>query len=174
MKKVGVEVIERLSQFFSRYGLDRALSKVWCTLLIYNEPLTQREISNITGYSIGMVSTSLRLLQDMGFVTIAGKKGREKLYKVIASPIDVLERCIKEITEYHISSTIRFLQNNINSFDKRIRRNIQYILLEFEKINSAMNSLVKIMKRLRDSSLNLDLETYRNEYQESLDRMYYF
>ena len=71
-------------------GFERAVGTVICTLIVENRPLSQREISERTGYSIPTVSKTLKTLLPLGSVRKTKRPGsRVSLYHAEMHPLEI-------------------------------------------------------------------------------------
>ena len=144
--KTEEEFISMMSKLTSRLGLGEAVGKIFTSLLLHGGYLTQDELTQLTGYSTGLISSSLSFLETIGLVTHR-KKGRKKLYKAVRSFLDVLEHFLQEIIERQLSPTINYLKENISSFSEERRRNIEKLLLEYEKAKLLLELNIKCLKK---------------------------
>ena len=71
-------------------GFERAVGTVICTLIVENKPLSQREISERTGYSIPTISKTLKTLLPLGSVRKTKRPGsRVALYHAEMHPLEI-------------------------------------------------------------------------------------
>ena len=71
-------------------GFERAVGTVICTLIVENRPLSQREISERTGYSIPTISKTLKTLLPLGSVRKTKRPGsRVSLYHAEMHPLEI-------------------------------------------------------------------------------------
>jgi len=76
-------------------GFDRALGRIICILLLEARSLSQREISEATGYSVPTVSKALNTLTSLGSVRKARKpRARTTLYYVEMHPLEMLSGAV--------------------------------------------------------------------------------
>ncbi|MFX0016653.1 MAG: GbsR/MarR family transcriptional regulator [Promethearchaeota archaeon] len=76
-------IIHLFEEIWALRGTDRDVGRIYATVLLSNKPFTQKELVEITGYSRGQVSKTLKGLEKALFVTKSRPKGsREKVYYV--------------------------------------------------------------------------------------------
>ena len=132
-----LEAISRIANVISRLGLGRSIATILAALLIRG-PLTQSEIASLTGYSVSSVSSSLLVLERLGLVTAIKKSGRKRLYSVVGSFIDLVERLLEDYVYHQLASTVKFLERNISKFNSRSKRNIEKIVNEYRRLRGEL------------------------------------
>ncbi len=146
-----LEFISRMAKLSARWGLGEAVGKVLAVLLLSNKPLSQGEIGKLTGYSVGQISSSLKLLESLGLV-ISRKEGRRKLYRAVGSLLDVLENFLETTLKNQLSPTIRFIRNNLPRFNERTRENVEKLLQEYEKARILLEMNMEYLKKWKNLS----------------------
>jgi len=146
-----LEFIFRIARLSARWGLGEAVGKVLAVLLLSNKPLSQGEISKLTGYSVGQISSSLSLLESLGLV-IYSKEGRRKLYKAAGSLLDVLENFLERTLKNQLSPTVKFIRENLPRFNERTRENAEKLLQEYEKARILLEMNVEYLKKWKNLS----------------------
>ena len=146
-----LEFISRIAKLSARWGLGEAVGKVLAVLLLSNKPLSQGEISKLTGYSVGQISSNLSLLESLGLV-IYNKEGRRKLYKAAGSLLDVLENFLERTLKHQLSPTVKFIKENLPRFNERTRKNAETLLQEYEKARILLKINVEYLKKWKDLS----------------------
>ena len=146
-----LEYISRIAKLSARWGLGEAVGKVLAVLLLSNKPLSQGEISKLTGYSVGQISSNLSLLESLGLV-IYSKEGRRKLYKAAGSLLDVLENFLERTLKHQLSPTVKFIKENLPRFNERTKENAEKLLQEYEKARILLKINVEYLKKWKDLS----------------------
>jgi len=146
-----LEFIFRIAKLSARWGLGEAVGKVLAVLLLSNKPLSQGEISKLTGYSVGQISSNLSLLESLGLV-IYSKEGRRKLYKAAGSLLDVLENFLERTLKNQLSPTVKFVKENLPRFNERTRENAEKLLQEYEKARILLEMNVEYLKKWKNLS----------------------
>jgi len=81
LTKIEKNFIDRTGRISKQWGLGEPTGRVWGSLLFVDLPLSQREIAKKTGYSLSLVSPSLKILEKLNMIRSVRGEGREKLYK---------------------------------------------------------------------------------------------
>jgi DNA-binding transcriptional regulator GbsR (MarR family) len=69
------DFIEQVGHFFDRFGFRRNLGRIWATLYLAPDPLSQAEIAVLLDLSSGLVSSSLKELEHWRAVRVAPMRG---------------------------------------------------------------------------------------------------
>ncbi|RLE62998.1 MAG: hypothetical protein DRJ38_08610 [Thermoprotei archaeon] len=146
-----LEFISRIAKLSARWGLGEAVGKVLAVLFLSNKPLSQGEISKLTGYSVGQISSSLSLLESLGLV-IYSKEGRRKLYKAAGLLLDVLENFLERTLKNQLSPTVKFIRENLPRFNERTRENAEKLLQEYEKARILLEMNIEYLKKWKNLS----------------------
>jgi HTH-type transcriptional regulator, glycine betaine synthesis regulator len=75
------EVEEHFGAFFEHFGFRRNLGRVWAALYTNPRPLDQAELGRHLNLSAGLISASLRELEQIGAVRHTQAPGRRLLYE---------------------------------------------------------------------------------------------
>ena len=146
-----LEFILRMAKLSVSWGLGEAVGRALAVLLLSNKPLSQKEISKLTGYSVSQISSSLSLLESLGLV-IYSKEGKRKLYKVAGSLLDVLENFLERTLKNQLLPTVKFIRENLPRFNERTRENAEKLLQEYEKARILLEMNVVYLKKWKDLS----------------------
>lgn len=125
------DLIEQLGEFFERFGFRRNLGRIWSVIYLSPQPLTQAEVCQLSGLSVGMVSSSLRELEHWGACHVAPSAGtrskryeaEEKLLRIVASIL--AKREVEAVVR--LRESVRALRKNYappmyaERFEKRLR-----------------------------------------------------
>ncbi|RLE89302.1 MAG: hypothetical protein DRJ49_03445 [Thermoprotei archaeon] len=151
LSRLELELAVRLSRLISKWGLGEAVGKILAVLLLAGCPLSQQEIAKLTGYSVGLISTSLTFLESLGLVMMVEKIGRKKMYLATGSLIDVFENFIKEIINRQLSPTINFIKNNIPATEDRTKDSVKLVLREYENLRNLLRNNLRKLKKYKRS-----------------------
>jgi len=146
-----LEFVSRIANLSARWGLGEAVGKVLAVLLLSDRPLSQGEISKLTGYSVSRISGSLSLLESLGLVTCS-REGRRKFYKAAGSLLDVLENFLERTLRSHLSPTVEFIRENLSRFNERSRENAERLLQECEKARILLHMNVECLRKWKGLS----------------------
>jgi len=148
------EFIHRLGKATNRWGLGESVGRVWGALLLAGHAMTQEQLAESSGYSIGLVSSSLSRLEEMGFVTSIGRQGRKRLYVAVMSFVDALESFLKRFVEVEVTPALGILSEKIHEVkDAEQRSNAEKILIEYRKARVFIDTLLTLMKKHKDLCL---------------------
>ncbi len=134
--------IDETGNLAKRWGLGGPAGRVWATLLLSEPPLSQKEIAKKTGYSLSLVSPSLKLLENLNMIKLVRKENKKKLYTQVLSFVEAFNVIIK-----------RFLQNDIQPLIKDLEH-----LKKFNN-NPKISNLIKDYKQL---------ETYLSWFEKTI------
>lgn len=130
-----------------QWGLGEPVGKIWGLLLFENKALTQREIANQLNCAVSLVSPSLNLMENMGFVSITGKNGREKQYGAVPSFIGAFDKLIRKFIEKEVNPLIKLLDSNMASIeDKDTRKRFENMIVEYQKAGESIQMLSRFIK----------------------------
>ena len=136
-----------------QWGLGEPCGRIWGIILINSKPLSQKEIAKQTDYSLGLVSPSLKLLERIGMVSVAGTKGKEKLYKPVTSLVDSFEKLMKNFNDIEITPVASLISENIEKVqDEEVKSRLTNLLKDYER----MANLLGLFSKLMLTKLNID------------------
>ncbi len=125
-----------------QWGLGGPSGRVWATLLFSDKPLSQREISEQTGYSLSLVSPSLKILEGLNMVRKIRGDGREKLYELTSSFIETFHLMIKRFLETEIKPLVELL--NEYSKTNKANNNLKQLTKEYRQLESQLRWFDKL------------------------------
>lgn len=135
------DFIDRTGKISKQWGLGEPAGRVWATLLFAGSPLSQKRIAKKTGYSLSLVSPSLKILEKLSMIRSIRGKGREKLYELALSFIEAFNVIIKRFLQNDVQPLIKELEHikDINKNPKLFKLTGEYKQLEtylnwFDKI----------------------------------------
>jgi len=151
-KEIRKKIFSTFSDVAGSIGYSPLHGEIIGILLVKNKPLSLQEIAKETGYSPGMISLSLDLLEVLGVVKKIKKSGDRKLYVQLSG--DLLE-CLKSAILIKVEKNI---QNSLTDFDetkkqlknlkedekRRVLETINILEKEIRRRNSYVNMLSKI------------------------------
>ncbi len=104
------DFIDRIGKISKQWGFGEPTGRVWATLLFADSTLSQKEIAKKTGYSLSLVSPSLKILEKLNMIRSIRGKGREKLYELAMSFIEAFNVIIKRFLECDVQPLIKGLE----------------------------------------------------------------
>lgn len=148
-----VEFMRRLGKATSRWGWGESVGCVWGALLV-SGAMTQDQLVKVSGFSVALVSSSLSWLEERGFVTSAGRRGRKRLYVAVLSFVDALESFLRRFIDIDITPAVEVLSKRIHEIkDVEQRSNAERILEEYQKGKVFIDTLLNLMKKHKDLRL---------------------
>lgn len=155
MDAVTMDFVRRLGGLTEKWGLSKCTGDIWGILLVAGDAMTQEDLTKISDYSPAMVSMSLSRLEELGFVIMAGRKDRKRLYTAVFSIVDALENFLKRFVDGEITPII---ENSSKRFQEisvlNQRANMERILDEFEKGRFFMTIFLSAMKKHKHLTLD--------------------
>ncbi|MCK5025736.1 MAG: hypothetical protein KAS15_04045 [Nanoarchaeota archaeon] len=136
------DFIDRTGKISKQWGLGEPAGRVWATLLFAGSPLSQRGIAKKTGYSLSLVSPSLRILEKLSMIRSIRGEGREKLYELALSFIEAFNIIIKRFLQNDVQPLIKELEHI-----KDIKKNPKLSRLagEYKQLETYLNWFEKII-----------------------------
>ncbi len=126
------EEIEEILRFY-RYG--EIESRIISVLRLSENPMTQEEICEETGYSQGAVSSTLTKIEKMGFVKTR-KKSRKKYYELKVDIFEIINYFMRDYwtkKESRVKNYIKQAKNSDKNTIKEIEKTIKKVI-RFRKI----------------------------------------
>ncbi len=128
-----VELIEAMGRFFEGFGFRRHLGRVWMSLYLSSEPMTQSHLQTELGLSAGMVSTLLRELGTWNAVrTRTMPASRQVWYEAETDLLAYVTRILKRRDLPHvqeldreISRIVALLEQRDDVESRRVRRRLR-------------------------------------------------
>jgi len=93
---IAEDFISMISKLTSKLGLGEAVGKIFTSLLLHGGYLTQDELTRLTGYSTGLISSSLSF--------------QEIVERQLSSTINYLRKNISCLSEEHRKNMEKLLQ----------------------------------------------------------------
>lgn len=119
----GKELEERIFSIFSELastlGYSPIHGKIIGSLLVAGEPVPLQELARKTGYSTGMISLSLDLLEVLGVVKKIKKAGDRKLYvRLDGNLLEILKQAVVVKVKHGIDDSLKDLAENKEQVSK--------------------------------------------------------
>ena len=137
-----ITFISKTGRIAKQWGLGEPSGRVWATLLFSDKPLSQKEISKQTGYSLSLISPSLKILEGLNMVRKIRGNGKEKLYELTASFIETFHLMIKRFLETEIKPLVEML----NTYTETNESNEKLIQLtkEYQRLETQLRWFDKL------------------------------
>ncbi|MCK5333594.1 MAG: hypothetical protein KAJ24_03710, partial [Candidatus Aenigmarchaeota archaeon] len=88
ISEIEKEFIDRTGKISKQWSLGEPAGRVWAALLFAEASLSQKDIAMKTGYSLSLVSPSLKILESLNLIRSGRGESREKLYELEVSFIE--------------------------------------------------------------------------------------
>jgi DNA-binding transcriptional regulator GbsR (MarR family) len=155
MTKTERDFIDRTGKISKQWGLGEPAGRVWAALLFADLPLSQKEIADKTGYTLSLVSPSLKILEKLSMIRSIRGKGRKRLYELAISFIEAFNIMIRRFLVNDVSPLIMELEGikDINKKPKLLKLTDEYKQMEmylnwFGKMISMKKVTSKKVKKL--------------------------
>ena len=112
-------LIRQFGVVFHRFGLRRSLGRIWAVVYLSPEPVTQADLVELLGLSAGLVSSSLRELEELSALHTTSIEGSRRTHYVAE---DSLLRMLASILAKRELDAIRDLRNAIRHARQVFRR----------------------------------------------------
>ncbi|WP_371194982.1 GbsR/MarR family transcriptional regulator [Glaciecola sp. SC05] len=135
------DFIEKMGLIAQADGIPRIAGKVLAALVIYDEPFSFSQLSELLQVSRGSISTNTRVLVNLGIIERTTKRGeRQDYFKLKESPYVSLMQGIQTRTAHTarvISETKQRLPAELSGAQQRLTEMQQFYL----KLNRTIKSL---------------------------------
>ncbi|MCK4729748.1 MAG: winged helix-turn-helix transcriptional regulator [Candidatus Aenigmarchaeota archaeon] len=147
------DFIDRIGKISKQWGLGEPTGRVWATLLFADSNLSQKDIAKKTGYSLSLVSPSLKILEKLNMIRSVRGKGREKLYELAMSFIEAFNAIIKRFLECDVKPLINGLEQikGINKNPKLLKLKNEY--KQMERYFNWFGKMI-VMKKITGEKIN--------------------
>ena len=143
------ELVDAMGRFFEGFGFRRHLGRVWMTLYLTSEPMTQSHLQQDLGLSAGMVSTLLRELGTWNAVrTRTMPASRQVWYEAETDLLSYVTRILKRRDLPHvqeldreITRIVTLLEQRDDAESRRLRRRLRPVR-QLAALYDTMASLV--------------------------------
>ena len=142
LTKTEKDFIDRTGKISKQWGLGEPAGRVWASLLFTDSPLSQKEIAKKTGYSLSLVSPSLKILEKLNMIRSIRGEGRTKLYELAMSFIEAFNVIIKRFLENDVQPLIKQLEN-IKDISKNSR--LSKLTAEYKQLDKYLNWFEKMI-----------------------------
>lgn len=137
--------IDRTGKISKQWGLGEPAGRVWAALLFADTPLSQRQIAKKTGYSLSLVSPSLKILDKLNMVKPIRGKGKEKLYELAVSFIEAFNGLVKRFLEQDVKPLIEQLEEVPEIKDANKRNKLVKLVKEYKSLEMYLSLFSKMM-----------------------------
>lgn len=161
MKNFEKEVTKLMKKVALGYGLDELTGEIISILFLEPEPVSMEELSERTGYSLSTLSTKLKFMERVDFITRVKKPGSKKAYFYIEKDMKSrLVRRLKRSNEIQIEPIKQEVPKIIEKYkdkieaskDEKAKQKLKILqeyhdfMIKYEKL---MNEFIKKIERLK-------------------------
>ena len=144
-KRIEQELINRTGKISKQWGFGESAGKVWATLLFSGQPLSQKSIAKKTGYSLGHVSPSLKILEKTNMVRVTRGHGKERLYDPAISFNEAFRMTMIDTLERDIKPLIEQLEKRNDIKDPVMRAKFSKTIKDYKNLEKRLKIFSKIM-----------------------------
>ncbi len=153
--KIEKDFIDNTGRISKQWGLGEPAGRVWGALLFANSSLSQKEIAKKTGYSLSLVSPSLKILDNLNMIRPIRGDGREKSYELALSFIEAFSVMIKRFLHNDIQPLIVGLEH-VKDIDKN--KSLLQLTKEYKQLEiylSRFEKMISLKKAASEKISNL-------------------
>ena len=144
-KEIIEELIQEIGRSSERWGLSTVLGQVWGTLYFKGE-MTQDRLKKELGIGLSSISQSIKVLENLGFISPIRKEGRKRVYKAHFSP-QQLGKIFENLLRFELKPMVSLLQSRKKQVqDKELKEKISNLQKNMEDSSKILALLLKIRK----------------------------
>jgi len=151
---VVTELVESMGRFFEGFGFRRHLGRVWMTLYLSSEPMTQSHLQQELQLSAGMVSTLLRELGQWNAVrTRSLPSSRQVWYEAETDLLAYVTRILRRRDLVQVQELDRDIQRAaslLSAHDDAESRRLLRRLRPVRELASLYETLASLVVRLAE------------------------
>ena len=144
-KEIINELIQEAGRSSERWGLSSVLGQVWGTLYFKGE-MTQEELKKELGIGLSSISQSIKVLENLGFISPIRKKGRKRVYKADFSTQQI-SKIFENMLRFELKPMISLLESRKEQVeDKKLKEKINNLQKNMEDTEKILALILKIRK----------------------------
>lgn len=153
------EVLDSLAKIGKQWDLGgEPVGRVWGFLLFKSCPVTQKEIEEGTGYSRGLISRCLKVMEKMPLIEVR-REGKENLYSVNTSLTEGFGELVKRFLTYKINPMIELLSGSLDKIeDPKVRETFLALLQEYKKLKLTILIFFKVIEDINVNAVAVDVD----------------
>ena len=137
------KLIERTGEIAKRWGFPEPAGRIWACLLLSEDPISQAEIASMTGYTLSLVSPSLRILEENNRIRKTKGKGKERLYTLNGLFIEAYSAVMQKTLERDIKPVI----DELSEYNKKNKnKKLSVLISEYKRMEFYLQIFIKISK----------------------------
>jgi DNA-binding transcriptional regulator GbsR (MarR family) len=145
LSQIEKNFIDKTGKISKQWGLGEPAGRVWATLLFADTPLSQRQIAEKTGYSLSLVSPSLKILEKLNMIRSIRGESKEKLYELTVSFIEAFNGLIKRFLEQDVKPLIEQLEEVKEIHDPNKKNKLRRLIQEYKRLEMYLSLFTKLM-----------------------------
>lgn len=142
LREMEQSFINQLGKMTKNWGMGEPVGRVFASLIFADEPLSQKGIAQMTGYSLSLISPTLKMLENLKMVRSIRGSGREKLYEPKVSFIEAFSMMMMSLLEEDVRPVIAELESVKQEIGKKKKlaqlireyKRLEFYLTMFEKV----------------------------------------
>lgn len=137
------DFVYRTGKIGKQWGLGEPTGKIWATLLFAKKPVTQKEIAEKTGYSLSLISPTLKILVNLDMARIQKGNNKENTYELTSTLNDAFSGMMKRFLERDVKPLVAKLEDISGAYPDN--KNVKRSLDEYVKLESSIGILCKVL-----------------------------
>lgn len=137
------DFVYRTGKIGKQWGLGEPTGKIWATLLFAKKPISQREIAERTGYSLSLISPTLKILVNLDMARILKGENKENNYELTSTLNDAFAGLMKRFLERDVKPLVAKLEDVHKHMPEN--NNIKKSLDEYTRLESSIRILQKAL-----------------------------
>lgn len=168
-EEVMQDVLDSLAKIGKQWGTGESVGRVWGFLLFKSCPVTQREIEEGTGYSRGLISRCLKILEMVHKIEVR-RGGKENQYSIATSLTEGFGAHLEQLLTTMINPMIDTLSGTADKIeDGKVQENFYALLHEFKKLKLAV---LIFSRALEDINLNELVENGTEDSEDYIQKVF--
>lgn len=137
-----------------RWGFGEPVGRVFMAMLVSEKPLPQKALAKSTGYSLSLVSPTLKILESLKMVRSVRGDGKERLYEPIVSFIESIGIMVTEFLDRDVKPALKKL-DGVNSDELEKRKNLLKVATSFRRLEFVLTRFdnLLLMKRATEAKI---------------------
>lgn len=144
-KEIEDKILSIFAEVAGSIGYSPLHGKIIGILLVKGKPMALQDLSRETGYSLGMISISLDLLELLGVIRKARKTNDRKLYiELTGDLLEALKNAIVIRVQKSISSSLQEFEKSKKHAKKETLKTISILEKELKRLDRYVGLLSRI------------------------------
>ncbi len=147
------EVVSLWEDIVEARGFERVFGRIICILLLEGKPISQKQISEKTGYSLPSVSKALNTLTSLGSVRkIRGSGARTMLYFVEMHPSEMMSGGLVKwiLTAKAMERRVTQIQSRLGEYRAEDPERVERLKETLSKLGSSLPKMIQVIEKAVD------------------------